>query len=145
MATLLTLDASVFVNAFRPHEKGYDASRRLLTLINEREILVLEPIIMPAEVAGVWARATSQAEAAREFAATLLAFPWMHLLPATATTARLAADVAAACGLRGADAFYVATARQHGATLITLDHEQQRRAPADLLVRTPDDVLRHLE
>ena len=144
MATLLTLDASVLISAFRPNEKAYDASRKLLLRIHEREILALEPIIMPAEVAGVWARATSQAEAAREFAATLLAFPWLHLLPATATTARLAADVAATCGLRGADAFYVATARQHGATLITLDHEQQHRSPSDVLVYTPESALRHL-
>jgi predicted nucleic acid-binding protein len=144
MATLLTLDASVFINAHRPQEKGHAASRLLLTRIHELEIPVLAPAILPAEVAGVWARETSRADLAREFAATLLAFPWLHVLPATAAVSRLAADVAAAYRLRGMDAFYVATARQHGAMLVTFDDEQLRRAPVDVCACTPDHALPQL-
>lgn len=141
MATLLTLDASVFINAYRVHERGHAASRLLLQSIHEREIPVLVPAVLPAEVAGVWSRETSRADLAHEFATTLLAFPWLHVLPATPAVSRQAAEVAATCKLRGVDAFYVTTAQQHGAVLVTLDQEQLRRAPAGVRACIPEDAL----
>ncbi len=48
-----------------------------------------------------------------------------------------AAEVAAICELRGADAVYVATARHAGATLLTLDAEVRDRAFGVIAVRTP--------
>ena len=145
MAIVCTLDASVFVNAFRPHEDGSDASRRLLAALVEREIPTIEPAILPAEVAGVWARGTGLVRAAREFAASLFALPWLQIAPTTTVVARLAADLAALHRLRGADAFYVATAQRHGALLVTRDREQLHRAAAAVHVCMPEEACRRLE
>lgn len=51
--------------------------------------------------------------------------------------AEAAATLATACSLRGADAVYVALARQEGAPLITLDREMIERGGTAALVMTP--------
>lgn len=56
------------------------------------------------------------------------------------TTAYLAADYA----LRGADAVYVATARHHNTTLVTLDREVRERVDAIVRVLTPEAALAEL-
>jgi len=50
-----------------------------------------------------------------------------------------AAEISAACALRGADAVYVATARRMDATLLTLDRDLRQRAGPMTTVRTPGE------
>jgi predicted nucleic acid-binding protein len=55
-------------------------------------------------------------------------------------TIELAADRA----LKGADSVYVAVARRHGATLVSLDREQRVRAAPIISVMTPQEALTRL-
>ena len=68
-----------------------------------------------------------------------LASPYLTLYPLDHVLASAAAQVAATCALRGADAVYVATARHANAILITLDVEVRERASGVIAVRTPDE------
>jgi len=56
----------------------------------------------------------------------------------------LARELAADYSLRGADATYVAVARRHGCTLVSLDREQRERAAALVPTRTPAEALAEL-
>jgi predicted nucleic acid-binding protein len=46
-----TIDASVFVNAFNPHEDGHAQSLQVLTTIQERGDPAIVPTLIVAEVA----------------------------------------------------------------------------------------------
>lgn len=49
--------------------------------------------------------------------------------------------LAAQAGLRSSDAVYAATARRFGARLVTLDHQQRDRLPADIVTKTPGEIV----
>ena len=59
--------------------------------------------------------------------------------------AQAAAEIAADYALRGADATYVAVARRHNCTLVSLDREQRERAAAIVITRTPAEALAELQ
>ena len=69
-------------------------------------------------------------------------FPRMSHTALDAALSAEAAGIATECGLRGADAVYVATARRAGSTLVTLDRELRERAGGVVRVETPDEWLR---
>jgi predicted nucleic acid-binding protein len=56
----------------------------------------------------------------------------------------LAAELAAQYQIRGCDAVYVALAQQRGATMVTLDGQQWKRVPSDVIARTPVEALAEL-
>lgn len=144
MALLLTLDASVFVAACRPREPGHAASRMLLTALRERDVPLIEPAILPIEVAAALARTGDDVGLAQEFADAILALPLLTLVPVDLRLARRAISVAAAHLLRGADALYAAVAVHYGARLVTLDAEQFQRAPTSVAACKPDVAARLL-
>jgi predicted nucleic acid-binding protein len=59
--------------------------------------------------------------------------------------AQAAAEIAADYALRGAEATYVAVARRHSCTLVSLDREQRERAAAIVNTRTPAEALAELQ
>ena len=144
MALLLTLDASVFVAAGRPAEPGHASSLSLLQALREADVPLIEPALLPVEVAAALCRAEGDPALARAYAEAILALPRLTLLPLDERLARRALAVATAHHLRGADAVYVAAASQYGARLVTLDAEQLRRAPAAVAAATPDRMLKRL-
>src|SRR5580765_7101375 len=52
-----TVDASVFVNAFNPHETGHAASLEFLAAVQREAIPVIVPALAPIEIAAAVARA----------------------------------------------------------------------------------------
>lgn len=130
MALLLTIDASVFIAACHHHEPGYAASRALLDGLREAAVPLIEPAILPVEVAGALSRTGSNERLAKEFAEAILALPHLTVVAVDERMSRRAVTTATQHKLRGADALYVAVATQYGAHLVTLDGEQLRRAPA---------------
>jgi predicted nucleic acid-binding protein len=144
MALVLTLDASVFVAAARRSEPGHAASRDLLSALRGAEIPLIEPALLPVEVASALARADGDPALARAYAEALLSLPLLTLLPLDERLARRALAIAAARRLRGADAVYVAAAAQYGARLVTLDEEQLRRASTDVAACPPATILKLL-
>jgi predicted nucleic acid-binding protein len=59
-----TVDASVFVNAFNPHEEGHAASLQILAAIQDRGDPMIVPTLLIAEVAAAVARATDDSKGA---------------------------------------------------------------------------------
>jgi predicted nucleic acid-binding protein len=144
MALLLTIDASVFVAACHRREPGYAASRTLWEGLRSSSIPLIEPAILPVEVASALRRTGHGAKEAGEYAATILALPHLTVVTVDRRFSRRAIAVATQHKLRGADSLYVATAIQYGARLVTLDEEQLRRAPSTVQACEPQDISRLL-
>jgi predicted nucleic acid-binding protein len=69
----------------------------------------------------------------------------VQLIPLDDALIDTAAELAADYALRGADAVYVAVARRHNCTLVSLDREQCERAAAIVATRTPAQALADLQ
>jgi predicted nucleic acid-binding protein len=136
-----TVDASVFVNAFNPHEAGHAGSLALLTEIHERSVPVILPALVWTEIASAIARTTNKESVALDYADASVALPEVSLIALTPSAARDAARVAAAHRLRGADAVYASVARRYATTLVTRDEQQLRRASAVVSCLTPEEAL----
>ena len=137
-----TVDASVFVNAFNPHEEGHAASLQILSSIQERGDPVIVPTLLVPEIAAASARATGDSTGALQYAMATAALPHLTLVSLTAAVARQAADLAATHRLRGADAVYVAVARRYGTTIVSRDDEQRTRGAAVVTCQTPEEALK---
>ena len=141
MATLFTLDASVFVAACRPREPGHTDSRALLQAVRQAETPLIEPAILPVEIAAALSRTGDDPASARDYAEAVMALPGLTLLSLDERLARRALALAATHKLRGADALYAAAAAQYGARLVSLDTEQLKRAPAAVAACAPGAAL----
>ena len=139
-----TLDASVVMNAFNPAEAGHAISLQLQTVIQARSIPVVVPTLLLTEVAATIGRVLGDAPRAGDFALRLSRLPYLRFAPLTRPLALAAANLAADYHLRGADAVYVAVARQFGTTLVSLDDEQRTRAATIITTRTPAEALADL-
>jgi predicted nucleic acid-binding protein len=137
-----TVDASVFVNAFNPHERGHAASLQILAAIQERGDPIIVPTLLVAEIASAVARAADDAGGALEYANATAALPHLTLVGLTMPMAQRAAELAAAHRLRGTDAVYLAVARRYAATLVSRDDEQLTRGSGIALCQTPEQALR---
>ncbi|MGE0444920.1 MAG: type II toxin-antitoxin system VapC family toxin [Vicinamibacterales bacterium] len=135
-----TIDASVFVNAFNPHEDGHEESLALLTIIQERGDPVIVPTLLLPEIAAAVARASDDSDGAIAYAQAASGLPNLTLVSVTPAMARQAAELAAAHRLRGADSIYVAIARRYGTTLVSRDDEQRLRGSAIVACVTPEEA-----
>ena len=136
-----TVDASVFMSAFNPAEPRHAEANAFLAKLRAAATPVIVPEIVFVEVAATIGRTLEDASLAMSFAQALRHFP--NLIPITLDEAlsTLAAEAAARHRLRGSDAIYVAVAQRFGASLITLDREQQVRAPASVRASAPGEAL----
>ena len=91
------------------------------------------------------ASALGDADRAVALAAVLRSLPNQILIPMDETQANLAASLAAATRVRGADAVYGAMAQQYGTTLVTLDRRQLERLCPTVKTARPVDVLAQWE
>jgi len=133
----VTVDASVFVNAFSPDEKGSDESLAFITKLRTDGVPLIQPTLFFPEVVASIARKQDSAELALELAKELGKFSRLTLIDLDENLAEFASEVAAKYRLRGSDAVYAAVALRFGAELITLDREQLERLLKVLTVRTP--------
>jgi predicted nucleic acid-binding protein len=136
-----TIDASIFVNAFNPHEDGHEASLALLASIHETSDPIIAPTLLVPEIAAAIGRVTGDATGAVAYARATAALPHLTLPSLGPAMARQAADLAAAHRLRAADAVYVAVARRYGTTLVSRDEEQRTRGSTVVACRTPEEAL----
>lgn len=140
MNDALTIDASVFVNAFSPTEAGSEKSWRFLTAIFKAGLPVHVPTLMLVEVVASLARKQNNTEMALNWMREIQEVRHIVFINLDTLLAQEAADLAARHRLRGSDAVYVAVARRFGATLVTLDIEQRERAAAIVPVRWPENI-----
>ena len=136
-----TVDASVFVNAFNPHEDGHTGSLAILAAIHQAGDPVIVPTLLLPEIASAVARASHDSAGALIYANATAALPHLTLIPLTAATAHQAAELAANHRLRGADAVYLAVARRYGTALVSRDEEQRTRGSAVVTCQTPEEAL----
>lgn len=136
-----TIDASVFVNAFNPHEDGHAASLAILAAIQDRGDPIIVPTLLVPEIASAVARASDDSAGALQYADATAALPHLTAVALSSAMARQAAELAAAHRLRGADAVYVAIARRYGTTLVSRDEEQRSRGSAVVVCQTPEQAL----
>jgi len=137
MNSPVTVDASVFVNAFSPTEEGSDQSLEFITKLKNEGTPIIQPTLFLPEVIAAIARKKDNRELALELALELRSFSSLTLVALDENLANFASEVAAGNRLRGSDAIYAAVALRFGTELITLDREQLDRLPGVLAVRAP--------
>jgi len=137
MSGALTIDASVFVNAFSPTETGSEQSWRFLSQLLDAGVPVVVPTLMLVEVVASLARKQNNTALALEWMERIQQLDYLTFVPLDDDLAQEAAEIAAAHRLRGSDAVYTAVARRSAATLVTLDAEQAQRAAPLIPVRLP--------
>jgi predicted nucleic acid-binding protein len=141
VAGALTIDASVFLNAFNPAEPHHSESARLMALVRAESIPLVAPTLVLPEVAATIARTTGDATSARLFADYLRALPGLILVALDETLAMQAAQIASEHRLRGSDAVYGAVAARFGSPIVTLDREQHSRLRRVVESRYPGEML----
>ncbi|HEX6032912.1 MAG TPA: type II toxin-antitoxin system VapC family toxin [Anaerolineales bacterium] len=137
MNSPVTVDASVFVNAFSPTEEGSDQSLEFITKVRSEGNPIIQPTLFLPEVIASVARKKGNAKLALDLAKELRNFSSLILVTIDERLADFASEVAANHRLRGSDAIYAAVALRFGTELVTLDKEQLDRLPKVLSVRSP--------
>lgn len=137
MKKSVTVDASVFVNAFSPDEDGSDTSAEFLSQLQKDNVPLIQPTLFFPEVVASISRKQDDAEVALELMQELKKFPKLTFIELDDDLAEYASEVAANHRLRGSDAVYAAVALRFGTELITLDKEQLERLPKVLTVKKP--------
>lgn len=140
MVQPLTIDASVFLNAFNPRETGSSTSRNLLEQLQSEGAPIIVPTLLVPEVAAAIGRGTGDPILAEQFISALLQLNHLVWVPVDVQLARQAGVIAGKERLRGSDSIYVAVALRFGGALVTLDREQYQRAAAVVPTLYPSDV-----
>ncbi len=140
----ITIDASVFVNAFSPSEAGSDISVELIDHLRQDGVPVVVPSLLLPEIAASIARKQGQAELALLLTDQVHKLPNLTLVPLDEALADSSSEIAAHHRLRGSDAVYAAVALRFGSTLVTLDNEQNERLKDVLSARSPEQALEML-
>ncbi len=136
---MLTVDASVWVAAFDPRDRHHAVSVEFLRVVAERRLRLNAPALLVVETACALSRLFRSAAMGLLIADKLRAHPTLRLVPLRDELAQAAVDIGAGSFLRGADAFYAATARATDGRLVSWDRELVERAGAI----TPDDWIDH--
>lgn len=134
----VTLDASVWLAAISAREPAHQQCASLVETLITQRVLLHQPGLFVIEVCATIARRTRDRARAMAAGEATLATPNLTLHALDHTLAADAAELAASCALRGADAVYVATARQADAMLLTLDLEVRERASRFIEVPSPE-------
>ena len=121
------IDASVYISlaneADRYHERciaWFESSLHMAEPLSAPDLLL-------AEVAAAIRRLTGSSKLARQAVSGIQDTERIELFPLTSKRSEAAAEVAAMTGVRGADAVYLALARELDEPLITLDRQQLER------------------
>jgi len=141
MASVFTIDASVFINAFNPAEAGHATSKAVLDRIRRDGTPMIEPTLLLPETAAAIRRGTEDPKLARRFAERLSRAAGLYWVELDEVLASQASGIAADHALRGSDAVYASVALRFGAVLVTLDRQQLERVPAVAETRSPGQLL----
>ena len=132
----LTIDASVFVSAARPSEQLYPLSYRFLHRVKGSKIFC--PNLVLAECGAAIARPTGDSLLSGRLVNLIKNFPGMTQISLDLPLALRAAEIAIENRLRGADAVYIAVARDYDAILVSWDEEMLERCPESVLAMSPE-------
>lgn len=136
-----TIDASVFVASARDTEAHHKESLEFLRSVQKEGDEVICPTLVLPECSAAIARQTEQPILAEKLLSLIETLPKLLLVSLDIGLGRKAAQIAATHRLRGADSVYTAVAEALDATLVTLDAEMLKGAPAIVKTMTPLDWL----
>jgi len=137
MSEAMTIDASVFVNAFSPTEEGSEHSWQFLSGLKESATPIIVPTLLLTEVVASIARKQNNTELALNWMLEVQRIPSITFVNLDESLAETAAGIAARHRLRGSDAVYAAVAMRFATSLVTLDKEQLERVKKVVPVRRP--------
>lgn len=141
---MITVDASVHVNALNPAEAGSAESKAFLDWLQQERQPVTSPTLLLVEVAAAVARSQNDSGRGIEAMQRLQDLPRHTWLPLDRAMAKQSARLAALYRLRGADAVYAAVAQHAGSILVTTDRQQLERLRDAITVMSPTQALREL-
>ncbi len=133
----VVVDASVWVAFFLSMDASHAASYRWIDQHTAKGGIIVAPTILLTEVAATISRRLGQPQGAISAANTIEQLSSTHILPMDGPLMREATNIAATFKLRGADAIYVATARQLNIPLLTWDVDQLTRPTSIITTMTP--------
>lgn len=136
----VTVDASVWLNAFRPAEEGHTESLAFLEKIRSSREPMISPTLLLPELAAALSRGGEKREVVLQFVEGVRQLPHQVFISLDETTAQVAVDLAERCKLRGADTVYASVAFRFGATLVTRDREQLERLKGMVPVHSPEEI-----
>ncbi len=137
----VVVDASVLIAAVTARETGHLLARRFVGACTARALPIFVPVIALAEFSGGLSRTGRSAEQIKRFLAIYRSQAEFTVVPIEVELGDEAVSIATLQRIKGCDAIYLALARDLTLPLVTLDREQQDRAPADVEVRTPEQAL----
>ena len=130
-------DASVWVSFFVAADVNYVASRNWIDSHTRASGMLVAPSILLTEVAAALSRRLGRPQLALQVVGSLSRLNLLRIVQMDGQLRTGATDIAANYRLRGADAIYVAAARQLGITLLTWDTEQLTRPASIITAVTP--------
>lgn len=135
------IDSNIFISALDPkdifHSECYQIIEKLLTL----EIEAVCPSIVLVEITCVIRRRTSSEALAVAVYRNLSMMPGINWLDINLDVAQRASMLCAKSGLKGADAIVLQVAEQYGIPILTKDKEFKEKAPENILVLEPSEIL----
>ncbi len=135
---MFVIDASVWVSMLVEEDTFHDISLQWVTSQVRSFSEIAEPTIAIPEIAGAVARRKGGATRGIQASSLLGNVPNLHFVAIDMDLARTSARIAAAVGLRGADAVYVALAQSLGFKLITWDNEMLEKASGVCFAAKPE-------
>jgi predicted nucleic acid-binding protein len=140
MSEAVTVDASVFVNAFSPTEAGSDRSWEFIHSLKEAGTPVIVPALLLPEIATAIARRQDNTALGLQLVQEVRDIPTLTIVPLDESLAEQAVEIAVNHRLRGSDAVYAAVAARFGTGMVTLDREQLARLEGVVPVREPGNA-----
>ena len=125
---LATVDSSVLVASLLSHDPRHREALAVMEQIVNGHVRAVMPCSVLVEVVAAIRRRTASEKDALEVEESLMALDGILFLDITRKTARDAARLAAAIGVRGMDALVVQTALEHQTKLISFDVEMTTKA-----------------
>lgn len=138
----VTIDSSVWVASVIASEPAHHECAAVVQRVISQEVTMVQPTLFLVEVAAALGRRFRGETHAENVIDRVRRLSTMREVPLDALLAARATHYAMRCGLRGADAVYLATATRAQTTFVTLDREVRERALADARVVTPMEWLR---
>ena len=139
-ATMVVVDASVWISRLVPQDEHHEASKHWLEDFSARKGKIVAPVLLLLEVAGAISRRTGEPFLAHQAVKQLQRPGRLRLVPIDRRLGLAAARLAADLGLRGGDAAYVAVAQHLGIPLLTWDEDQKEKSGKVIQVLFPESV-----
>ena len=134
---MIVIDASVLIAVFLVPDVHHAVSRAWFGQQVTAGATFAAPMLLLTELAGAISRRTGDPALGRAAVAWFTQLPESHFFPVDDPLWQQATEFAAALGLRGADAVYVALAAQLQIPLLTWDREQRERSAQHIDAREP--------